>query len=612
MTSHEIMNTQTENGAVAHATTYSSLMDLFIKSVRKCESHYINDMSGKCWDESPELFMKLIYLTRCPRTGKGERDVSFHMLAWLKTYSPNTYILNIEKIAMDYGRINDLLDMALFEIPGIDRDYELKIFAKILKRDLCLERPSLAGKWAPRENKYYDTVKLSNGKAANLTSRLSRILFPGIKNSLRRYRKEILIPLNKKINILETLMCNKQWSDIKYENVPAQAMKIYGRQNVTKKIDGKSTTVTGAFIRHDEERFDEYRSRVKDDKADIKTTGIQPHQLTKEAMHQEDQTIELQWNALVSKLGDIESLGKAIALVDVSGSMSGEPLQVAVALGLIIASLSKGPFKDQMITFSNTPEWHKITGNTLHQKLTNMVRAKWGMNTNIEAVFDLILKLAIDNKVSEENMPKTLFIFTDMEFDTASNCKNEKVLFQEIRDKWTSVGRVMPKLVFWNLRASNTSAFPVTLGEHGVAYLSGFSTELLKIFVEGCEFNPKLILTQLLDKYTVEIDEYESTMSFAELKVLSDIRAKNNKNDTIAVDIDYDPALAEAYKWFEKQGEKSDVKKSQDKIQDKPQDMKNDTKLPQSWTSMLRKSLPVPPPSIPQSENDYDIVSNEN
>jgi hypothetical protein len=111
---------------------------------------------------------------------------------------------------------------------------------------------------------------------------------------------------------------------------------------------------------------------------------------------------------------------------------------------------------------------------------------------------------------------KNIFIFTDMQFNAASNCEcsdNEKTLFETIKKKYTKALYTMPKLIFWNLRHSE-DAFPITCNENGYIYLSGFSAELLKIFMNGIEFNPLTILEALLDKYNVLISDNDKNYIF--------------------------------------------------------------------------------------------------
>jgi hypothetical protein len=509
------MTSFTENGAVAHKTTCSSIMDLFVNSTRKCTREYVHKFMAKGWKENPELLVKLVCMTRDPRNGKGERDVTYHMMQFLKTFFPNTYKLNAKRIALEYGRLEDLLEFAglPYKHPktmdnfDFDSDFEMKLFAEILRADLESKHPSLAVKWAPREKSHFNKY----------ATKLSEIMFPDDVNCKEKYRKEVLKPLSEKVKTVEQLMCSGNWNQIEYSSVPSQAMKIYGRMSSTKWHKNKKEvheSQPGAFVRHDEERFRNYLALVKSGEAKINTTGIQPHQLVKSAMVGEDETIELQWNTLVNKLREVPTIGTSMAVVDVSGSMHGEPMEVAIALGLVIAELANGPFKNKMITFSSQPSFHTIQGETLHQKVTNMSRASWGQSTNVEAVFDLLLTTALTFNIPPENMVETLFIFTDMQFDAANHSNsNTETLFKTIHAKYEKAKYTVPKLVFWNLRASatHTDAFPVTIDENGTAYLSGFSAELLKVFMQGLDFNPMTILTELLSRYHVEIHPNEIT-----------------------------------------------------------------------------------------------------
>lgn len=527
-----MMHSTTENNAIAHSTTCSAILDLFINTVRNTKNEYIDEKMKDGWNEDPLLLMKLICYTRDPRNGKGERDIFYMMMNYLKDQMPKTYYLNIKKMAIDYGRIDDLLMMEEYEI-----------FAEILKDDLKKEKPSLAYKWAPREaNNRHDAMQIAE------------ILFPFEKNKMMLYRKKILNVLNKKITTVENLMCANQWDKIKYEQVPSQAMKIYGRTRVREwvkndkdaggifveeiedrrykekkseenfeenfddeSINNEDTELRkykdGAFMRHDKERYTQYIIDVQMGKKKVNTTGIHPHQLVKEIMQNENEIIEAQWNAIIEKLKDIEMLKSSVAVVDVSGSMGGQPLNVAISLGLIISSLASEPYNNKVITFSSNPNFVDIIGDSLYDKVKNINEIDWHQNTNIEKVFDLILNTAIMFNVEKEKMIKYLFIFTDMQFDEAANNPHKETLFQQIKKKYNDKNYDLPKLIFWNLRCSDTNnnAFPVTIDENNTCYLSGFSIELLKVFMNGAEMTPLNILMALVNKYEVQIDKNEIT-----------------------------------------------------------------------------------------------------
>jgi len=536
----------TMNGAVAFKTTSDNLLDLFVNGVRGCDTTYVLSCVRKAWNENPLLLMKLICFTRDPRNGKGERDLSFLMLSIIQAQCPKTYAACIRKFAATYGRIDDLLTMYTSGCDNCveNNGIEMQVFADLLTEDLTSEHPSLAVKWAPRETN-------GDGWMAKI---LAKKMFPNAPNSSELYRKNVLRPLSAKVTILEQLMCANKWAEINYEHVPSQAMKLYGRKSVKQYV--KSNTVhesddqsnpdtesnnntdtntkntksfiqrEGAFLRHDKERYTEYISNVKGGTAKINTAGLQPHQLVKEVGLAHDDTIQQQWDTMVSKLRNTCNLGNCMAVVDVSGSMGALcdmpvcneviPIQVAVSLGLLISELvTDDAYKNKMITFSTTPQIVNIEGDNLHEKITNMCQTSWSMSTNIEKVFDLILDTSIIHKVPQQNMIKTLFIFTDMQFDQASKTTHNTMpesLFTTISNKYKNAGYEMPQLVFWNLSTVNSkvNAFPVKSDSCGCAYLSGFSAALLKTFMAGEKFDATTILIKLLEQYDVTVDDGEA------------------------------------------------------------------------------------------------------
>ena len=188
-----------------------------------------------------------------------------------------------------------------------------------------------------------------------------------------------------------------------------------------------------------------------------------------------------------------------IAVCDVSGSMSGEPLNAAVSMSAYIAERGKGPFQNHFITFSGNPQLVKFAGVDIYDKFIRAVGADWGMNTNIEATMDLLLRTAIENNVPAEDMPVRLYIFSDMEFDecmtsgpistgrwrdrnTLINNHNKDTLFEMIEKKWQAHGYEMPKVIFWNLNA-RTQNIPALGGRF--SYVSGFSMTMVENILSG-------------------------------------------------------------------------------------------------------------------------------
>jgi hypothetical protein len=121
----------------------------------------------------------------------------------------------------------------------------------------------------------------------------------------------------------------------------------------------------------------------------------------------------------------------------------------------------------------------------------------------------MIIKYGKDNNIDDEDMPRKLFIFTDMQFDeaTTDNSENSSVetLYKTIVKKFKSVSYTPPKFIFWNLNSSHKQSFPVNCETEGTAMISGFSEQLLKIFMTYDEFKPDIIVEEILAPYIKEI-----------------------------------------------------------------------------------------------------------
>ncbi|GFQ05602.1 uncharacterized protein l728 [Phtheirospermum japonicum] len=223
------------------------------------------------------------------------------------------------------------------------------------------------------------------------------------------------------------------------------------------------------------------------------------------------------YKAMVDKMAKKGKLNNCLAICDVSGSMHGTPMEVSVALGVLVSELSEEPWKGKLITFSANPQLQTVCGNSLKEKTEFVRRMEWGMNTDFQKVFDLLLQVAVNGKLKPEQMIKRLFVFSDMEFDQASQpyqhpnyyyhqypCvtnnesnQNQKweTDYEAIVRKFTEkgYGDCVPEIVFWNLRDSK--ATPVPANQPGVALVSGYSKNLMTMFLEeGGIMNPEAVM----------------------------------------------------------------------------------------------------------------------
>ena len=505
------LKTLTDNGDLTYASSGSAIVDLFVMLARNSNFDILKKVLVEAWKEDATSTMACLLYARDCRSGKGEKLVVYKSLAFLRMRKPRTYLMNLP-LFVEVGYFKDLLLLTeMLEADnhstyGEETFVELELLATVLREDIelmdayealvakgekaKLPSLSLASKWAPSEKKHFD-------KYAKV---LAGILFRNDKSKktqLSKYRKA-MGRLRKHLDIVEKKMSEGKWEEISYTAVPAMASKNYRK----------------AFEKHDGERYGQFINRAKEGKEKINTTGLQPHQLTKPYVTgygkvEIDNTIEAQWKQLVDKVLEAGSLQNAVAMVDVSGSMSGTPMEVAVALGIVLSTITKGDFHKKLISFHSDPTWFSFDGlKTLRDQVVSIKNMPWGMNTNILAAFKMILDVAQKNNIANEDMPKSLYIFSDMQFDSADGGRHSSI--ETARELFRKAEYEFPQIVFWNIQGvgGNTS-FPTTIVEDGVAMVSGFSAEVFKLFLEEGKLDTSCVVTKALSKYSPVVDEAE-------------------------------------------------------------------------------------------------------
>lgn len=432
--------TETKNGAKTYNKSGSALLDFFGQAgaMRNNKDEAVK-LFAKAFGEDKLSAIRILFYLRDVRGGQGERDLFRNCLEWIGVHDENVFNKIIGYVA-EYGRWDDLF---------FDNDKCFELIDEQLAVDNTSTNPSLLAKWLPTINASSSNTRI---KAKFLANKLSL--------SEKEYR--ILVRnIRKKIKTVEEKMSAKKWSDIDYSTVPSQASRIY----------------KNAFKKHDEERYSQFIEKAEKGEVKINASTLYPYQIYKSVQNDYSKTLEALWN----QLPDYTQGKNALVVADVSGSMMGDPMAVSVSLALYFAERNKGKFANHFITFSQNPQLQKIQGDTLLQKMNNLERAQWDMNTDLMAVFDLVLNTAVKNNVSQDELPETLYIISDMEFDSA--CRS-RVSFDVIKDKYAQVGYKMPNLVFWNVNASGSN-LPVRHNEQGVALVSGFSPNIFKMVVEN-------------------------------------------------------------------------------------------------------------------------------
>ena len=325
------------------------------------------------------------------------------------------------------------------------------------------------------------------------TKRLGHVLADFLGMTSREYRKT-LSTLRERINVLERLMSAGRWQDIQFDKIPSKAGLIYRQAFARRDILAKK-----------------YEAFAKSKDTKVNADALYPHDVAHRAFamryntNLEDPTrlmLQKYWDNLKDFYNGREENG--IAVVDVSGSMTGTPMEAAVSMGAYIADKAHGPFANHFITFSAHPELVRFEGVDIVDKLNRCTRADWGMNTNVQAVFDMLLDTAMKQNVKAEDMPDKLFIFSDMEFDKCVTFDTPKTTHRNtwwdsgrtVRDEnevnsdleliakqWAAAGYKLPHVIFWNLDARQNN-IPATMGGR-FSYVSGFSPVMIQTILGG-------------------------------------------------------------------------------------------------------------------------------
>lgn len=452
VTASRAQPTRTTNGMKALTSSANSCVDLFY-NIAASRGKNIIPAFVAAYAEDAELAVRIALWARDARKGAGERQVFKDILQWIDNNDTEVAARVLNRVP-ELGRWDDLL------VVEHTRETAFALIKKALAED-----NGLAAKWMPRKGD--DAIALRKY----------------LGYSPKRYRKT-LVGLT---NVVEQPMCAREWSTIKYDHVPSVAAARYQK----------------AFNKHDPAGYSEWKGKLVKGEAKVNASVLYPYDVIK-SIHSGDKAVALaQWEALPNYVGDANIL----PIVDVSGSMTCKAgghqskssvtcLDVALSLGLYLADKNKGEFKDTFLTFSSSPELLHLKGNLL-QKMQQMQSSSWGMSTDLEKAFAKVLSTAVNARVPQSDMPQTLLILSDMQFNSCIRFNASAK--QMIDDMYARAGYKVPNVVFWNINAAYGNT-PVTYDQTGVALVSGFSPSLMTSILSGTDFTPANIMLETVMK----------------------------------------------------------------------------------------------------------------
>lgn len=426
----------TENGAVAYETSGKALVDLnfAVSSLRNKSEKEIVRRFVRAFYEDRRLAFKWLFFLRDVRGGLGERRTFRIIIRYMAKSFPDT-VMSLVPVMAEYGRFDDLL---------------------------CLLD-------TPAEEKVMSTLKAQ--------------LYEDMEN----------------LQIGESISLCAKW--MPSANASSSESAVSSRANLVYR---------SAFMLHDEKRRTAYLEAARKNNAVMHAGVLMPHEIVaqytarsgwKMSVGAEDTALETLWQNLPDT---VSNAGNVLCVVDGSGSMlcpvggGVTALHVSNALGVYFAERLSGAYKNKFITFSSAPKYVDLSRClTLKEKLELAFSNSECSNTNIEATFDLILETAVRNRLAQSELPQTVLIISDMEFDCATYRTETETLFETIQNKFLRQGYLMPKLVFWNVN-SRTNAVPVRENKLGVGLVSGFSVNVCRMVLSN-ELDPYTCLKNILD-----------------------------------------------------------------------------------------------------------------
>jgi hypothetical protein len=459
----ELLNkTTTQNGAVTHKSSLNACLDLFSMGVSGNKALLIE----AALKEDPITAIKAVLYLRDCRGGQGNKDIAreFHKVVIQKLATWEAFMTGYIKLLPflpELGSWKDIYD--LYGRNAMMNNEILKLVTQAIK-----DNNGLAAKWFPRQSQFHKDYCEYVGK------------------DLGTVRRQI----TKLTKVVETKMCSQNWHEINYSQVPSVANKKYNK----------------AFKRNDSSRYEQFLNKAVAGEVKVNAAQLYPHEITYKAKRggTESKQADALWKNLPNYMADNQT--NILPVIDTSGSMTSTAyspyscMDIAIGLGLYFSEHNTGEFKDVWCNFDTNPKFKKLTGSTLSERVRTLDYNNWGGSTNIQAVFDTILPIAIRNP---ETCPKAIIIVSDIEFNEAN--RRGMTNFEAIKDKYAAAGLVAPTVIFWRVNVK-VSQQPVTAHSTGAVLINGFSPAIMKLL---CSFDletltditPLSLMHKALEKY---------------------------------------------------------------------------------------------------------------
>jgi hypothetical protein len=452
--------TRTENGMASLKSSLNANVDLFF-AIGASRGKDLTTAFDRAYAEDPDMAIRCLLWARDARGGAGERDMFRNLMQHLENTGRQHLVERILPLVPELGRWDDLL---VFKTEAV------KNKAMSLIGQALFEQNQLAAKWMPRKGKIAQELRTFFG------------LTP------KQYRKG-LVALS---NTVEQRMCAKQWDSIEFGKLPSLASARYQK----------------AFLRNAAEKYALYKNALVKGEAKINASVAYPYDVTRSLNYGDATVADAQWKALPNYLSKD---AKLLPMIDVSSSMGVKVgdnpnltcMEVAIGLGLYVATKQEGPFAGMYLTFHDHPTLEVLKKGNLKTQYNQVKSSAWGGSTNFEGAYMRILQVAVQNNVKPEDMPDYMIVFSDMQFNSAQGyyglAGRNDTAFTAAKKAFANAGYKLPKIIFWNL-AARAGQTPVTYDQDGTALVSGFSPSLMTSILSAKTVTPEGIMRETLMK----------------------------------------------------------------------------------------------------------------
>lgn len=433
-----IANTaHTANGAISSASSLNACLDLFSMGVSSTDK---TRLISAALLEDPLLATKVVFYLRDCRQGQGNKDI-LHAFISILAVRPTHASAQILKLIPQIGYWKDLIKIAFYQ-PQLYKII-IDLFVESLKAS-----DNLCAKWTPRKGQFANDIRKALG------------LKP------KEYR-QLLVKLT---SVVEQKMCAREWSAINYAQVPSRANKLYKK----------------AFLAHDPVRRQAFLAKVMTGEVKLHAARLYPHEISmmiNRYNYADDSSANALWKSLPNYMENKEPIN-VLPIIDLSSSMdfqvpgtTARAMQIAIGLGLYVSEHNTGHYKDLWCTFSERPQFNYLKGTTLADRVRGLDYQNWGGSTNLQAVFDEILRVA----QTTTDLPQMILIVSDMEFN---RCDSSKTNLETINKKYAAAGIKPPVIVFWRVNVSVPQQ-PALFDTPGVVLINGYSPSIMKELLAG-------------------------------------------------------------------------------------------------------------------------------